>query len=411
MIGSVNNLIERLSSSADYTATLTTLLVLIFILVFYLVVFKVGTFVIGYMMDYKGDPYIFRGKLDFPSNRNQHFFTNPMDRNEDNENLRVILRSDNERTGIEFSWSVWLYVDARNMNKDVVMANTDQSSLYHMFNKGGHVGGKDAFKTDKNDFTANTDTSKGPKAFSSDIVEGMAIMSCPGMYLKHSKVSKSYHEQKYREWLETRMESDDVFGWNEQGNHWQGSDGEDNNDNERNMYEYVFTINTMNPDTVMETISVPNIPLNLWTHVVFRCINHKVDVYVNGRIKKRTVLSGIPRQNYGDIYVAESYQDPSNTPKCKKEECMKQCGSSGGAGGSSSNCKTACGIFGDRIEFPEFHGNMSDLRYFNYALQARTIEYYTEKGPNLKPAKRVTEENERTPYYLTQRWHYTDYLH
>ena len=391
MIGSINNFVERISSSADYTATLTTLLVLIFILIMYLVVFKVGVFVIGHVMDYKGDPYIFRGTYHFPKERNKHFFTNPMDRHED-KSLRIILRSDNERTGIEFTWSVWLYVDARNMSQNVVGGADGKSSLFHLFNKGGHVSNRDAILTgNDHDYQGG-----GIGSFKSDIVNGMALMTCPGMYLKHSKVSKAYYEQAYRDYLKERMGAkDDTLGFEDENQFdkkmvldVRDGDGDVN----RNMYEYVFTINTMSPDSAMETIAVPNIPLNLWTHVVFRCINHKVDVYVNGRIKKRSVLGGLPRQNYGDIYVGETTYSSSPPASSDAGKCDAE-------GGSKYT------------QFPEFHGQMSDLRYFNYALQAREIEHYTEKGPDLKQAQRPTMEEDGRPYYLTQRWHYTDYLH
>jgi hypothetical protein len=136
----------------------------------------------------------------------------------------------------------------------------------------------------------------------------------------------------------------------------------------RNRFEYVVTCNTMNENQLMETVTVPNIPLNLWTYVVVRCMNHKLDVYINGRIKKRVILSGLPRQNYGDLYVCE------------------------------------------RNRHGRMEGQISNLRYFNYALQARTIEYFTEKGPNLEPAKKPKSDRDGKPYYLTQRWHYTDYL-
>ena len=130
---------------------------------------------------------------------------------------------------------------------------------------------------------------------------------------------KSYFEQTYRDWLKERMaDKDDTFGFEDE-NKFETKlkdtgvyDGD--NDAYRNMYEYIFTINTMHPETVMETISVPNIPLNLWTHVVLRCINHKVDVYVSRRIKKRTVLGGLSaelwrhlrRRVYQDAGVADA---------------------------------------------------------------------------------------------------------
>lgn len=370
----INNFVKNMSNSADYTTTLTTLLTLIFILIMFLVLFKMGVFVISYIMDYKGDPYIFRGAHNLPlkDSTDHHYYTNPMDHTEDN--VRVVLRSKNERNGIEFSWSLWLYVDAAQMYKDAKKTSVNQSLLYHIFNKGGHVSNKNAYVakvSSKNERTQNS------------VLSGMSLMTCPGLYLKHSKVSSSYYEQMYRDRLVKNYQEnkDDPYSLDddkllEEHEMLKGGKSIFDPDVNRNMYEYVITMNTMNPDNAMETIAVPNIPLNVWTHIVIRCINHKVDVYINGRIKKRTVLSAMPRQNYGDIYVAEKYE--------KEEE-----------GG---------------VLYPELKGIISDLRYFNYALQARSIEYYTEKGPNTKPVKKSDLDKEGRPYYLTQRWHYTDYL-
>jgi len=371
----INNFVKNMSNSADYTTTLTTLLTLIFILIMYLVLFKMGVFVISYIMDYKGDPYIFRGthRLPIEDSTDHHYFTNPMDHKEDN--MIVILRSKNERNGIEFSWSLWLYANAAQMYKDAKKTSNNKSLLYHIFNKGGHVSNNKAY-------VAKTSSKNERK--NNSVLSGMSLMTCPGLYLKHSKVSSSYYEQMYRDRLVNNYQNnkDDPYGLDDDKLLEEKEmliDGKSifDSDVNRNMYEYVITMNTMNPDNAMETISIPNIPLNVWTHIVIRCINHKVDVYINGRIKKRTVLSAMPRQNYGDIYVAEKYENEESS---------------------------------DGVMYPELKGEIADLRYFNYALQARSIEYYTEKGPDTKPVKKSDLDNKGRPYYLTQRWHYTDYL-
>tara|TARA_Y100001958_G_C21187663_1_gene516415 strand:- start:284 stop:1297 length:1014 start_codon:yes stop_codon:yes gene_type:complete len=335
-----------------------------------------GMFVISYIMDYKGDPYIFRGYLNLPieNSIDHHYYTNPMDYKEDN--MRVILRSKNEKNGIEFSWSIWLYLDAAQMYRDAKKTSVNKSLLYHIFNKGGHV-------SNKNAYVAKASSKK--ERSNNSVLSGMSLMTCPGLYLKHSKVSSSYYEQMYRDRLVNNYQDDsknDPYGLDDDkllDENDMLMDGKSifDPDVNRNMYEYVITMNTMNPDNAMETIAIPNIPLNVWTHIVIRCINHKVDVYINGRIKKRTVLSAMPRQNYGDIYVAEKYENE---------------------------------VGDDGVLYPELKGKISDLRYFNYALQARAIEYYTEKGPNVKPVKKSRLNEMGRPYYLTQRWHYTDYL-
>lgn len=365
MFDAINDFVEKMSGSSDYTAALTTLLVLIIILIIYLVVFKLGMMIISYMMDWKGDPYILRGMEDM-EDTDKHYFTNPLDY--ENEPLRVILRSENEQNGVEFTWGTWLYIDAnkmisRTVNNDsgsgVTCSNGawgDRYKIYSIFNKGSHVqsvSGEHLSHFDDN----NT------------AVGGVAVMTCPGLYVKYSKASDSYIKERYRKELAK------IAGTNKEYDKIDVVDGpnierddKDNEDVMRNRFEYVITCNTMNENELMETVTIPDIPLNLWTYVVIRCMNYKLDVYINGRIKKRVILSGLPRQNYGDLYVCE---------------------------------KGAHGIL---------EGKISNLRYFNYALQARTIEYFTEKGPNLDPPKKPKNEKDGEPYYLTQRWHYTDYL-
>lgn len=56
-------------------------------------------------------------------------------------------------------------------------------------------------------------------------------------------------------------------------------------------------------DKYDEKITIPNIPLNKWFNVIIRCKNTLLDVYVNGSIAKSTSLTGVPKQNFGDVYV------------------------------------------------------------------------------------------------------------
>ena len=55
-----------------------------------------------------------------------------------------------------------------------------------------------------------------------------------------------------------------------------------------------------------EEISVPNIPLNKWINVMIRTQGKIVDVFINGAISQRHVLTQVVRQNYGDTYVLEN---------------------------------------------------------------------------------------------------------
>ncbi len=56
-------------------------------------------------------------------------------------------------------------------------------------------------------------------------------------------------------------------------------------------------------DNVVETADIGNIPLNMWVNINIILIGNSVDVYVNGNLKKRTKLGGVPKINYGDLYI------------------------------------------------------------------------------------------------------------
>ena len=104
-----------------------------------------------------------------------------------------------------------------------------------------------------------------------------------------------------------------------------------------NTNTLVVMMNTF--DVINEEITIPNIPINKWVNVIIRCQNTTLDVYINGTIARSINLVGLPKQNYGDVYVAMN-------------------------GG--------------------FDGYISNLWYYNYALGTAAIQNLAEKGPNLK---------------------------
>jgi len=123
-----------------------------------------------------------------------------------------------------------------------------------------------------------------------------------------------------------------------------------------NTNALVVIMNTFT--TINEEIIIPDIPLNKWVNVIIRCQNTTLDVYINGTIAKSHVLNGVPKQNYGDVYVAMN-------------------------GG--------------------FSGYISNLQYFNYALGSSAIQGLVRGGPNTKMAgsNSMTMKN---PNYLSLRW-------
>lgn len=118
-------------------------------------------------------------------------------------------------------------------------------------------------------------------------------------------------------------------------------------------------MNTFN--VINQTIEIPDIPLNKWFNIIIRCENTTLDVYVNGSIVKSQKLHGVPKQNYGNVYV----------------------GMNGG-----------------------FDGNISNLWYYDYALGIAEIQRIMKKGPNTKLLGSSSSTSSKMPNYLSLRWYF-----
>jgi hypothetical protein len=125
-----------------------------------------------------------------------------------------------------------------------------------------------------------------------------------------------------------------------------------------NTNALVVVMNTYK--VINQEIIIPDIPVNLWVNVIIRCENTKLDVYVNGTIARSLQLSGVPKQNYGDVYVAMN-------------------------GG--------------------FTGNISNLWYYNYALGTAAIQRIAMQGPNTTLVG-GTNGSTKGNDYLSLRWYF-----
>ena len=114
-------------------------------------------------------------------------------------------------------------------------------------------------------------------------------------------------------------------------------------------------------EVVNEEISIDNIPMNKWINIIIRCRNTTLDVYVNGTIDKSIQLQGVPKQNYGNVYV----------------------GANGG-----------------------FSGYLSNLRYFNRALGTFDIQSILMTGPNTKSLDTNGTPSASNPNYLSLAWYF-----
>ncbi len=104
----------------------------------------------------------------------------------------------------------------------------------------------------------------------------------------------------------------------------------------------LLVLNTFQPSSAdtqfAESITIKNIPIQKWINCTIRVQNTTVDIYINGVMTQRKILNNLPRQNYYDTYVGQD---------------------SG------------------------FQGNISALRYYDYALRYDEIQGIFGKGPNL----------------------------
>jgi hypothetical protein len=115
-------------------------------------------------------------------------------------------------------------------------------------------------------------------------------------------------------------------------------------------------MNTYND--INEEVIVNDIPLNKWVNVIIACKNTALDIYINGTITKSMELSGVPKQNYGDVNIALN-------------------------GG--------------------FSGYISNLWYYDYALGTAAVYNLVKNGPNTKMVG-SSAMNMKNPNYLSVRW-------
>lgn len=116
----------------------------------------------------------------------------------------------------------------------------------------------------------------------------------------------------------------------------------------------LIIMNTFN--VINEKIVIENIPLHKWFNIMIRCKDTTLDVFINGNIVKSHNLHGVPKQNYGNVYIAPN-------------------------GG--------------------FAGDISNLWYYNYALGTETISTIVKNGPNIT----LVSSNNNTKYdYLSLKW-------
>lgn len=233
-------------NSNSIVAQVAFLLLVLFV---FIILLRLGISLLGYFLAPTGSPKLINGMVDA-----KQLIVIPQDPS--SSGSVTISRSANANEGIEFTWSVWIYIDDLTYN----------TGRYRcVFYKG-------------NDYAKNPDADAQGLNFPNN---------APGLYIAP------------------------------------------------NTNDLVIMMNTFN--VINEEITINDIPINKWVNVIIRCENNTLDVYINGSIIKSHHLHGVPKQNYGDVYIAPN-------------------------GG--------------------FSGYISNLWYYNYALGVNEISKLSSNGPN-----------------------------
>ena len=260
---------------------------LILILILFMMLLSLGSFILSRIFSQDRNPILINGMI----NSRQMMI---IPQNPSEKGAIPILRSNNEREGLEFTWSVWIYID------DFAYKEHEYK---HVFHKG------------------NDNIGKG----NGGGIEGINYPNNgPGLYIM------------------PRIDGA----------------GEDGNDGTGNVAGLMIVMNSFNE--IMENIQVKDLPLHKWVNVIIRVSNQQqLDVYINGTLVKRHMLQGVPKQNYGDVYLSMN-------------------------GG--------------------FSGNTSELRYFEEALGTRQIQSIVRKGPSKSFIAGTMDSKKDTNNYLSTRW-------
>ena len=213
------------NSSLGFISKFALMILLIMIVV---VCIRIGTNILLYFFSWSTSesPYLIKGMI--PATQETKIPQDPS-----KKNSITVLKSKDEKHGLEFTWSTWLYINDSNYSD-----NYSSPEYKHIFSKGNAEAVYDA-----------------TPAYAADISTGQVYPnSSPGLYLNSNT-------NKLRVSMNTFVD-------------------------------------------IVENVDIDNIPLNKWLNVIIRVKGTVLDVYINGLLLERHFLSGVPKQNYGDVNIA-----------------------------------------------------------------------------------------------------------
>lgn len=220
-------------------------------------------------------------------------------------------RSNNMTEGIEFTYSVWIFLESSSSTS----AATANKQYQHIFSKGSEYMFQDT------NVVVSTLNAVGSSVAAQNNLTNLIppnnyVVNAPGVYLY-------------------------------------------NNNN------LLVIMNTFN--TIYENIQVTDLPMNKWFNLMIRCEGKTFDVFINGNIVQSIMLSGVPKQNYGDINIAMNNGFP---------------------------------------------GYLSNLTYYTYALGTKAIGDIVTFGPNTTASQYNLVKDSYNSFfntnYLSANWYFNE---
>jgi len=267
---SSNRYLEGSSEFLKSNSIVAKFAFLVLALIVFMFALRVGTSILSWLFSPSHSPILIDGMA--PANI---MMLIPQDPNV--PGAIPILRSNNNTDGLEFTWSVWIYV------LDLAYKEHDYKHIFHKGNDGINM---------STDPVGMNSPNNGPGLYISPHTNNLVV------------VMSTFEEPK-------------------------------------------------------EEVTVKDLPLNKWVNVMIRVSKqNQLDVYINGLLAKRHILKSVPKQNYGDVFVAMN-------------------------GG--------------------FSGYISELRYFDKSLGTTQIQTIVDKGPNMRM---INDMDKAKPPYLSSRWYF-----
>uniref|UniRef100_A0A6C0HGY0 Lectin/glucanase superfamily protein n=1 Tax=viral metagenome TaxID=1070528 RepID=A0A6C0HGY0_9ZZZZ len=111
-----------------------------FVIILFNILLRLGIFLLNYFSKSNTNPYLIQGLVD--GGKAIMIKQDPRD-----DNSVPLLRSNNQPTGIECTWSVWLFINAVGTTGTTGTVAADNSKYHHIFHKGTNSYGGDGIST------------------------------------------------------------------------------------------------------------------------------------------------------------------------------------------------------------------------------------------------------------------------